>query len=85
MQMETPCYPGISFYEKPAHFVSLPRITHAAAEDGDSWPSCGLDLGLSVFAQPTTWSDRLKLAMKHYVLLSPGEGKVLDDTGRIHR
>lgn len=48
----------------------LDQITHAAAEDGDSWPSCGLDLGLSVFAQPTTWSDRLKLAMKHYVLLT---------------
>ena len=57
----------------PFHFLSLPRITHAAAEDGDLGESCGLDLGLSVFAQPTTWSDRLKLAMKHYVLLSLGK------------
>jgi len=48
----------------------LDQITHAAAEDGDLGETCGLDLGLSVFAQPTTWSDRLKLAMKHYVLLT---------------
>lgn len=67
----------------PFHFLSLPRITHAAAEDGDLGETCGLDLGLSVFPQPTTWSDRLKLAMKHYVLLSLGKvRKVSADTGR---